>query len=144
MLLITTLATTLAILAARARPAEELDRLIARRINAMFTAQAALDTLGDMSSGRRPFDRRLARSARRDLVAYMAAIPALFRRQRSSPRSRALPAIWQDRRTFRARARAAERTARGLDVRSLDRLRRDLPEMLGACLSCHRAYRRPP
>lgn len=120
------------------------DRFSQRRVATMFAAQAALDVLGNMSSGRHPFDARRARIARRDLTAYMTLIPALFRRARMSPGSRALPAIWSDWSGFKDSANRAARTARSLNTRSLDRLRPDLSGMVTACLSCHRRYRRPP
>ncbi len=114
------------------------------RVAAMVAAQAALDILGDMSGGRRMFDRRLAREAQRDLSRQIRAIPSLFRSGGVTPRSRARPAIWQEWDNFTRLSRRAGRAVRALDTRRLNRMRQGLTAVVQACLQCHALYRRPP
>jgi cytochrome c556 len=120
------------------------DDPVIARIAAMTTGQAALDRLGRMSGGRLFFDRRQAQAARRDLIDLADAIPDLFRDPGPEPGSRALPAVWTRAEGFRDQTQAAERAARALNTRSLNRLRQGLPAVLDSCHGCHRAYRRPP
>lgn len=121
--------------------------IVEARIAAMLAGQAALDVLGEMSGGRRRFDRRQAQAARRDLIALARAMPGLFRGSGRTPvpepGSRALPAVWTRADGFRSLVRAAEQAARDLDPRSLNRMRAGLPAVLAACHGCHRRYRRP-
>lgn len=116
---------------------------VRKRMDTMIAGKRAIDTLGDMMGGRRLFDAGRARAARRVLIDVTAAIPRVFRRPHTDLLSRARPAIWRNWRDFKARARIAEKAARRLDTRSLNRLRQSLPPLLSACLGCHQTYRAP-
>lgn len=120
-----------------------VDKGVHKRMDAMAAAKAAIDRLGAMMGGQVRFDPGSARAARRTLIRATGAIPRLFRKPHSDPLSRARPEIWHQKTDFRARAEAAERAARRLNTRSLNRLRQTLPDVLSACLDCHRTYRVP-
>lgn len=137
------LALAAAFASAAAGTGDGTDRQVQRRVAAMFAAQAALDRLGDMSGGRRMFDAGEARAARAELIAFARALPDRFRRNRTDPASRALPVLWLAWDEFRDQADHAERAARGLETRSLNRLRAGLPDLVDACIACHRRFRRP-
>lgn len=136
--------TVLVPLAFAALAASEVaDPHVQRRMEAMKGARAALETLGDMAQSRTPFDPARGRTARKSLVKTTRAIPRLFRRARPDPLTRARPEIWSRWSDFKARADAAERAAKGIEIGNLNALRRTLPNLLAACLDCHKAYRAP-
>ncbi|WP_211299466.1 c-type cytochrome [Pukyongiella litopenaei] len=118
-------------------------RMIAARVADMHTAQSAVETLADMTNGRRPFDRRAARAAGQDLVSTMAAVPKRFRPAVTVQASRARHRIWSHWPDFLARARAAERAARQLRTDDRARLRGTLPSVVVTCIHCHQIYREP-
>ncbi len=115
---------------------------VQERMMAMNVNNAALAVLGDMMGGRATFDRARARNARRSLIATTGRIPALFRKAHSDPLSNARPNIWSNWGDFKGRARSAQQAARRLDTNSLPRLRKTLPNLVQACLSCHSTYRK--
>lgn len=115
---------------------------VRNRMSAMNTNNAALTVLGDMMGGRAVFDRERARDARRTLIATTGRIPALFRKAHADTLSNARSDIWSNWGDFKGRARSAQKAARGLDTYSLPRLRKTLPRLIHACLTCHRAYRK--
>ncbi len=119
------------------------NRAVAKRMNAMARADAAIQALGDMMGGRRLYNEHQAREVRKILIGTMEDIPSLFRRPQTDPLSRARPLIWTHKGDFRDRARAAERAARQLDVDRYEDIRRTLPRLVEACLDCHRIYRDP-
>lgn len=117
------------------------DSGVRNRMMAMNANNAALMVLGDMMGGRAVFDRDRARDARRRLITTTGRIPALFRKAHTDPLSNARPDIWSNWGDFKGRAKSAQRAARGLETYSLPRLRKTLPRLVHACLSCHRTYR---
>lgn len=127
-------------------PARELrveDAGVSKRMALMNTAKFSLGALADMMAGRVMFDAGQATTARRVLVRATRAIPARFRRPHSDPLSHARPEIWAHWDDFKTRARAANRAARGLNTRSLNGLRKTLPDLMQRCLACHEVYRSP-
>ncbi len=118
-------------------------RMIAARVADMHTAQTAIETLADMTNGRRPFDRRAARDARQDLVSTMAAVPKRFRRAVTVQSSRARHSIWSQWPDFETRAESAERAARQLRTDERAQLRGTIPSVVVTCIHCHRIYREP-
>lgn len=120
------------------------DRHVKKRVTLMNTNKAALAILSDMMAGRIVFDSAKARDARKALIQSTKSIPKRFRKARMDPNSHAKPAIWTHWDDFTFRAEAAEDAARQLNTRSLAGLRRTLPNMMQACLSCHQTYRRSP
>lgn len=114
------------------------------RIALMTDQKVALNVLGDMMAGRILFDAARARDARQSLIRNTGDIPAAFRKRSYDPDAHAAETVWSDWSGFRAEARAARRTARGLKVRNLQSLRRTLPPMVRSCISCHQRYRDAP
>lgn len=120
------------------------DRHIKERRSLMQGQKAALTTLSDMIAGRSLFDARLAKAARRSLIAASGKIPKRFRKERLEVNSHARAEIWSQWRDFEQRAETARLAAKQIDSRSLTGLRRSLPTMMQACQSCHQTYRRTP
>lgn len=121
-----------------------MDKHVRARIELMTMQKAAMITLGDMAAGRTAFDAGTARSARRTLIKTTGAIRKAFRKERMDPESNALPALWRYWDDFEQRAGTAGNAARDLNAASLAGLRRTLPGLLHACLSCHETYRATP
>lgn len=116
---------------------------VLKRMTTMGVARTAIGTLADMMAGRVQFDRKIARAARKELIGATHQIPEVFKRPHSDRLSRASPNIWIRWNDFVTRAATAERTAKRLRVNRLGALRRTLPDMFNACLSCHQTYRKP-
>jgi cytochrome c556 len=116
---------------------------VLKRMTTMASARTAVETLANMMAGRIRFDRKLARSARRGLITATRAIPSEFRQPHTDPLSRARMDIWIHWDDFKTRAATAKRMAKDLNVDRLGALRSTLPDMINACLSCHRTYRKP-
>lgn len=116
---------------------------VQKRMATMTAANAAMTTLTDMMGGRAIFDKHRAKGARRALMKATGDIPSVFRKSHSDPRSYAKPLVWSQWDDFKTHARTAQKAARALDTDSLPDLRRTLPRLLHACLSCHRIYRKP-
>ncbi len=119
------------------------NRGVQKRMDTMTTAKDAIEVLADMMGGRTRFDGQKARAARKVLITATRSIASVFRKPHSDPLSRARPDIWRDWDDFKARANTANLAARRLNVYRLGALRSSLPDMINACLACHRSYRRP-
>lgn len=111
------------------------------RMQLMQQSKSALDTLYGMMGNRIRFDKRSARAARRILIRATGEIPHRFRERHVDPLSNARNTIWINWPDFKSRAAAAHETARALNTRSLPGLRRTVPHLMQACLSCHESYR---
>ncbi len=120
-----------------------INRGVQKRMNTMATAKTAVETLVNMMAGRARFDRKVARAARNSLITATRAIPKVFKRPHGDRLSRARPDIWLNWDDFEIRAETAQRVARRLRVDRLGPLRKTLPDMINACLNCHRTYRKP-
>ena len=117
------------------------NRGVLKRMITMGIAKTAVGTLAKMMAGRIRFDRKVARAARKELINATQLIPKLFRKPHGDPLSRASLKIWVSWDDFVIRAETAERAARRLRIERLEVLRKTLPDMLNACLSCHQTYR---
>ena len=120
------------------------DKGVRSRVEVMTSAIAAMRTLSNMMAGREQFRPDRASEARRDLVRATRAIPKRFRKPHNDPLSNARPEIWLYWDDFKIRAQAAEDAAKRLSTKTEGGLRRTLPQMLQACLSCHQDYRNKP
>ena len=114
---------------------------IAARIALMNRQKEAMELLSDMAAGRHPFDAKLARAARKDLMATTKALPKAFKKNRQGLQSHAMPEVWLYPDDFKARAETAQKAARGISTRNVTRLRKTLPPMVQACISCHQGFR---
>lgn len=120
------------------------DDHIRTRLALMRAQKDALLTLSDMAAGRRIFEPKAARSARRVLIGQTRRIPKVFARQRMEVNSHARPEIWVNWQDFEARAAEARRAAKQISAGSMKGLHRSLPAMVEACHSCHQNYRTTP
>ncbi|MEY8840699.1 cytochrome c [Cribrihabitans sp. XS_ASV171] len=134
----------LGVLAGRAQEPLVRDEAVLARQALMREAKAALGVLSEMSGHRLRFDRQTARAAKRRLSSALRRLPRVFEAAYMDDHSHALPRIWQDEAGFTAAAARARSAARAVEIRSLPALRRSLPEVVSACLACHRGFRRPP
>lgn len=116
---------------------------VLQRQSLMKTAKTALGTLHDMSAMRTRFDKLSARSAKTQLVATLKQIPNEFTKPYMDAHTRARPEIWQNWDAFSRDAASAHRAAKRIRTNNLGALRRSLPPMMSACLSCHSTYRKP-
>lgn len=114
------------------------------RIELMQSNRDALETLHQMMAGQRRFSASEASAARRSLLRNLRKIPRAFRKERMEPLSNARPGIWLNGDDFDARAKAAAKAAAAVKSQNLPALRRTLPDLFHACLSCHDAYRNRP
>ncbi|MFK7752948.1 MAG: cytochrome c [Sedimentitalea sp.] len=118
------------------------DKYVVKRMHAMVAAKESLDVLTQMISGAVRFDARQASAARKQLISFTGDLKRLFRRNRMDPLSNARTSIWDSWDTFKTRSDLARNAANGLNTRNLDRLGNSLPDMIEACLACHRLYRK--
>jgi len=119
------------------------NRGVLKRMETMAGARGAIEVLANMMAGRIRFDGQKAHAARKELIKATRSIASVFRKPHSDPLSRARPDIWEHWDDFKARAETANRAARRLNVTRLGALRSTLPDMISACLACHRSYRKP-
>lgn len=119
------------------------DRGVQKRMDTMNAARSALIPLNQMMAGRVRFNSASAGIARKQLIRATRAIPDRFRRPHGDPLSKADPQIWTQWADFKSRARTARNAAKGLNTNTLNGLRKSLPPVVQACLSCHRSYRIP-
>ena len=117
---------------------------VIERITLMRSSKLAMEVLGAMASGREVFDREKASQARRVLIRNTGDIASAFRRNPYDPASRARQHIWTQWGDFKVQIKAARAAAKGLSTRNVVTLRRTLPRMINACLSCHQAFRKEP
>lgn len=120
------------------------DKHIQARLTLMRAQKDALLTLSDMVAGRRVFEPKTARAARRVLMENARRIPKVFARQRMEVNSHARPEIWTRWQDFEARASKARQAAKQISAGSMKGLRRSLPPLVEACHSCHQSYRTTP
>ncbi|MFN3936353.1 MAG: c-type cytochrome [Gemmobacter sp.] len=117
--------------------------VVKERMDLMQTIRANTGVLGEMAQGNRAFDADAAATARANLAAAAAQIPAKFEPQETDPVTDALPGIWENFPDFTTKAEALATAAEGLDTASLDSLRAGMGAVGGACRECHTVYRKP-
>jgi len=138
-------ALTLALTAPAVTAQEQItNKDVKKRVAQMLSAQDAVTTLIDMMAGRMAFNANNARAARRVLTQTSGRISRLFKKPHQDPLSNARPEIWTYWSEFRTRADISEQAIKRLNVRSLNGLRRTLPNVLHNCLSCHEQFRVEP
>lgn len=120
---------------------EAADPTVKARMDLMKTVGGSAKMLGEMASGKAPFDAAKAAGAKAALVAASAEIAAKFEPQASDPASEALPAIWTSWDDFVAKAGALNTAAAALDPASADTIKAGMAAVGGACKACHSAYR---
>lgn len=117
------------------------DPTVKARMDLMGTIGMNTGALGDMASGKAPFDAAKAEAAKAALVAASADIVPKFEPQADDPVSEGAPAIWTNFADFTAKATALNAAAQAIDVASLDGVKAGMGAIGGTCRDCHTTYR---
>ena len=115
--------------------------VVKERMDLMQTIRVNTGALGDMASGKTAFDAAAAGTARANLAAAAAMIPAKFQAEETDPVDEAKPEIWLMFDDFTTKAGALVTAAEALDATSLAGLQAGMGAVGGSCQSCHQAYR---
>ncbi len=136
------LAIGLAFAATLAMAAEDAKNpLVKARIDTMRTIGANTKILGDMASGKTPYDAAAAEQAGGMLAGTVVTIADVFQPEESDPVSKAKPEIWVNWADFEGKADALFNASLALDTSSLEGLQAGMVGVGGACGACHKAYR---
>ena len=133
-----------AALAAGAAFAQEVrtDPNAIARSDLMKTVGMNTGVLGDMASGKTPYDAAAAEAAKAALVEAFGKVEATFMEQGGpDPVDLAKPEIWTNWEDFLTKANAAATAAGAIDVSSAETIGAGMGGLGGACKDCHTAYR---
>jgi cytochrome c556 len=112
---------------------------------AMKTFGGQSKIIGDMLSGNTAFDAAAANAAMVAMQAAAAPLPELFATPETSPDTRALPAIWENKADFDARlAKFTGDINAGVAASPQDQaaVQAAFGTIAGNCSSCHEVYRK--
>ncbi|AZL57861.1 cytochrome c [Tabrizicola piscis] len=133
-----------AVLAAGAAFAQEdpTDPNAIARSDLMKTVGMNTGILGNMASGKEPFDAAKAEGAKAALIDASAKIEATFMEQGAAdPASEAKPEIWTNWEDFLVKAKALGDAASAVDVASAETIGAGMGAIGGTCKDCHTTYR---
>jgi cytochrome c556 len=133
-----------AVLAAGAAFAQEdpTDPNAIARSDLMKTVGMNTGILGNMASGKEPFDAAKAEGAKAALIDASAKIEATFMEQGAAdPASEAKPEIWTNWEDFLVKAKALGDAAGAVDVASAETIGAGMGAIGGTCKDCHTTYR---
>jgi cytochrome c556 len=108
---------------------------------AMATIGASAKVLGDMASGKSPFDAGKAAEAAGAISGTAVTVSDLFRAEESDPQSDAKPDIWSNYPDFEAKAEALFKASLSFDSSTPAGVQAGMAALGGACKSCHSTYR---
>jgi cytochrome c556 len=134
-----------AVLAAGAAFAQEdpTDPNAIARSELMKTVGMNTGILGNMASGKEPFDAAKAEGAKAALIDASAKIEATFMEQGGAdPVSEAKPEIWANWEDFLVKAKAMGDAAGAVDVASAETIGAGMGAIGGTCKDCHTSYRK--
>lgn len=114
---------------------------IAARQQVMKGIGGSMKVLGDMASGKTPFDAAAAKAAAATLAAESAKVKAAFQTNVTDADSKSSPKIWTDWADFAKDADTLATGAHQIDPSSLDRLKATLGAAGGTCRDCHSEFR---
>jgi len=98
--------------------------------------------LGNMASGKEPFDAAKAEGAKAALVEAAGKIEETFAEQGGAdPASEAKPEIWANWDDFLVKAKALGDAAGAVDVASVETIGAGMGGIGGTCRDCHTTYR---
>jgi cytochrome c556 len=117
------------------------DPTVKARMDLMGTIGMNTGVLGNMASGKAPFDAAAAAAAREALIAASADIEAKFATQADDPVSEGTPQIWTNFADFTAKGQALGAAATAMDVASLETVQAGMGAIGGTCRDCHTTYR---
>jgi len=116
------------------------DPTVKARMELMGTIAANTKVLGDMAGGKAPFEAAAAATAKANIAAAAAQIPAKFEPQATDPVSEAKPDIWTNWADFVAKSEALLVQAEALDTTSLESVQAGMGGIGGTCKACHSVY----
>ena len=111
------------------------------RMDTMAGIGASVKVLGDMASGKTPFDAAKAAEAGGVIAGNSVQITEVFEPQETDPVSEAKPEIWANWDDFSAKADALFKASMALDTSSLEGVQAGMAGLGGACKACHTDYR---
>jgi cytochrome c556 len=117
------------------------DPTVKARMDLMGTIGMNTKVLGDMASGRTPFDAAAASTAKTALMAASADIVPKFETEADDPVSEGAPDIWMNFEDFTAKANTLSAAATAIDVASLEGIQAGMGAIGGTCRDCHTSYR---
>jgi cytochrome c556 len=98
--------------------------------------------LGNMASGKEPFDAAKAAGAKAALIEAAGKIEATFAEQGGAdPATEAKPEIWANWDDFLVKAKALGDAAGAVDVASVETIGAGMGAIGGSCRDCHSTYR---
>ncbi len=128
--------------AAFAQDAEPTDPNAIARSELMKLVGMNTGILGNMASGKEPYDAAKAEGAKAALIDASSKIEATFMEQGAAdPASEAKPEIWANWDDFLVKANALNAAATAVDVASVETIGAGMAAIGGACKDCHTDYR---
>ena len=117
------------------------DPTVKARMDLMGVIAANTKVLGQMAGGEATFEAAAAATAKANLVAAAAEIPAKFEPQATDPVSDAKPDVWTNWADFVTKSEALLAAAEALDTTSLESIQAGMGGIGGACKACHSVYK---
>jgi cytochrome c556 len=117
------------------------DPTVKARMDLMGTIAANTKVLGQMAGGEAAFNADAAATAKANLAAAAAEIPAKFEPQATDPVSDAKPEVWTNWADFMTKSETLLAQAEALDTSSLESVQAGMAGIGGACKACHSVYK---
>ena len=117
------------------------DPAVKARMELMGAIAANTKVLGQMAGGEAAFNADAAATAKANLAAAAAQIPAKFELQATDPVSDAKPDVWTNWADFVTKAETLLAQAEALDTTSLESVQAGMGGIGGACKACHSVYK---
>ncbi len=115
--------------------------LVKVRMDLMGSNGASAKVLGDMASGKVPFDAAAAAEAGGTLAGNAVQITEVFLPQETDPVSEAKPEIWTNWDDFATKADGLFKATMALDTSTLEGVQAGMAGIGGACKDCHTTFR---
>jgi cytochrome c556 len=117
------------------------DPAVKARMELMGAIAVNTKVLGQMAGGEAAFNADAAASAKANLAAAAAEVPAKFEPQATDPLSDAKPEVWTNWADFVTKSEALLAQAEALDTSSLESVQAGMAGIGGACKACHSVYK---
>lgn len=118
------------------------DPTVKARMDLMGVIAANTKVLGEMASGAKAFNAEAAATAKANLAAAAAEIPAKFELQATDPVSEAKPDIWTNWADYVAKSEALLTQAEAIDTSSVESVQAGMGGIGGSCKACHSTYQK--
>lgn len=117
------------------------DPTVKARMDLMGTIAANTKVLGQMAGGEAAFNADAAATAKANIAAAAAEIPAKFEPQATDPVSDAKPDVWTNWADFMTKSETLLAQTEALDTSSLESVQAGMAGIGGACKACHSVYK---